>query len=261
METYQAIILGILQGIFEWLPVSSEGIISLIMINLFGFKLQEAIFLAIWLHTGTLFAAIIYFRNEVKGIISNIIECLTLKRLKNNNLTSFLIISTILTGVVGVPILIFGIVKINLPGNLATVLIGLLLIITGIANLSLKKMKSSKQIRTNDAIPVGLLQGFAALPGISRSGITVATLLFLGYSAKKAIDLSFLMSIPVVLIAGIGLAFFDKIVFDFNSILATIFSFIVGFITIKFLIKAAKKLNFGYFCIFIGILSCLALFL
>lgn len=261
METYQAIVLGILQGIFEWLPVSSEGIISIIMINLFGFKLQEAIFYAIWLHTGTLFASIIYFRNKVKEIISNIFECLNLKRFKINNLTSFLIISTVLTGVVGVPILIFGVVKTNLPGNLATFLIGLLLIITGIANLFSKKIRSSKKVRTKDAIPVGLVQGFAALPGISRSGITVASLLFLGYGAKNAIDLSFLMSIPVVLVAEVGLAFFDKIVFDLNSVLATIFSFIVGFITIKFLIKVANRLNFGYFCIFIGILSCLALFL
>ena len=263
METYEALILGILQGITEWLPISSEGITSLVMINLFGITLKEAIFLAIWLHTGTLFAAIVFFRKEVQEILLNIVEYLRSpgRSTEISKLSLFLIISTFFSALIGVSIVILGIYEMNLPSHIATALIGILLIITGIIHLFVnKKEKSSKKIRIFDALPTGILQGFAVLPGISRSGITVSTLLFLNYDTEEAIRLSFLLSIPTVLFAEIGIAFLGKITFDMNAIIAIVSSFIVGFTTIKFFITVAERINFGYFCIFIGILSSLAFF-
>ncbi len=258
MEFYESLILGIIQGITEWLPLSSEGITSLIMINFFNMAFDEAIYLALWLHTGTLLAAIIFFRKEIFDILLNIPHCF-----RNPNkhelicrLTIFLLISTILTASVGIPLILFGIDRLHLPGRIATLLIGILLILTGILQtIKLKKTPISKEIHINDSLLVGIIQGLSVLPGISRSGITVSTLLLLGYDAKKALGLSFLMSIPVVLVAEIGVTLSDKMMFDLNSMIAIMTSFFIGITTIKVLISTAERINFGYFCIFIGILS------
>ncbi len=264
MNIYGAIILGIVQGIAEWLPISSEGITSLIMIALFGISLKEAIFLAIWLHAGTLLAAIIFFRKILRDILLNISACIWRSNQSREicGLTGFLAMSTFLTAVVGTPIVLLGIDKMDVPGHIATAVVGLLLIITGVLQLlKVKKRDLSKRIRITDALPMGTIQGFAALPGISRSGITVSLLLFLGYDAKKALRLSFLMSIPVILGAEIGIVLLGKIAFDMNALVALISSFLAGMATIKFFVTTAKRIGFGYFCIIIGVLSFFALFI
>jgi len=263
MDPIKALIIGIIQGITEWLPISSEGIVALIMVTFFGSTLVEAVFLALWTHIGTLFAAIIFFRNDMGRILRSI--SLYLKESKKSRsfdtLTGFLIVSTFLTGLVGAPILLYSIDKMNFPGNLATAVIGVLLILTGIVQLSAdKKKKIFRQMQIADAVPVGVAQGFAILPGISRSGITVSTLLFLGYSGKKALRTSFLMSIPVILGAEIGLALLNKIPVNLTSIILVVSAFVTGIVTIKFFLKLAEKIRFGYLCIIIGIISALAFF-
>ena len=263
MDIYWAIILGIIQGVTEWLPISSEGITSIVMITLFGFSLKEAVFLAIWLHAGTLLAAIIFFRKILKDIFFNLAAGIGGSRHSReiSRLTGFLVVSTFLTAMVGTPIVLFGLDKLDVPGRIATALIGLLLIMTGVLQLlKVKKRDLSKKIRVADALSVGTVQGFAVLPGISRSGITVSSLLLLGYDAKKALRLSFLMSIPVTLGAEIGIALIDKISFDTNALVAIISSFLAGMVTIKFFITIAEKIDFGYFCVIIGVLSCFVLF-
>ena len=264
MEIIEAIILGIIQGITEWLPISSEGMTSLIMINFFGFSLKNAIYYAIWLHTGTLFSAMIYFRKDLFNILRNIPNCFGKhnESIKICRLTKFIVVSTTLTALIGIPIMVFGLDKLEFSGKVATLTIGILLIITGL--LQLIKSKGailSREIRLTDAAPVGFLQGFSILPGISRSGITVSSLLLMGYDAKKAIHISFLMSIPVILIAEIGITLLSKIKFDINSLVAVITSLFFGLITIRLLITTASRINFGYFCIFIGLLSSFAFFI
>jgi len=170
--------------------------------------------------------------------------------------------STTLTALIGIPIMMLGLDKLNLPGKVATLIIGIFLIITGLLQLIRAKVAIlSREIRLTDAVPVGFLQGFSILPGISRSGITVSSLLLMGYDAKKAIRISFLMSIPVILIAEIGITLLNKIQFDINSIIAILTSLFFGLITIRLLITTASRINFGYFCIFIGLLSSFAFFI
>ncbi len=260
MDLLQAIILGIVQGITEWLPISSEGVNSLILVTFFNKSLSEAAYMSIWLHTGTLLAAIIYFRKQIWKLIKNL-KHYSLKETSYNNLTNFLIASTFATGIIGLPILLYGLDKLNFQGNLATAIIGVLLILTGIIQLFIKKQTLRKLPTIFDGFLTGFVQAFAGFPGLSRSGLTVSALLFRGYKAETALALSFIMSIPVVFGAEIVLTLLDKITINSYLILAMFLSFIFGLFTIKLLTKLAQKLNFGYFCIFLGILSLIPIIL
>jgi undecaprenyl-diphosphatase len=250
-------VLGIVQGIVEWLPISSEGVNSLIMVNFFGKTLAEAVVYSIWLHTGTLFAAIIYFREDVLKLLENF--SLYLKNPKKetdeNLLTSFLIISTFLTGVVGLPLFLFGVDRANVSGAVATAFIGILLIFTGLLQKYSRGSSEKKDITMKDSVLVGGFQAFSVLPGISRSGITTSVLLLRKYEARDALKLSFLMSIPAVFVAEVGLALLGRIIIDAYSLIAVGISLVFGLLTIAVLMKIATRINFGNFCIFLGLLS------
>lgn len=263
MEFIEAVVLGVVQGVFEWLPVSSEGINSLIMVNFFGRGLEEAVVYSIWLHTGTLFAAVAYFRKDVRKLTGNIKTYIKnpKKDTKENNLTTFLIISTIMTGIIGLPLLLFGIDNANISGAAATALIGILLIFTGLLQKYSKRAFEKKDVTPIDSALAGGFQAFSLFPGISRSGITVSVLLLRKYDTRSALKLSFLMSIPAVLVAEVGLALLGKITLDLYSLISVAISFIFGLFTIDFLLKIGGKINFGNFCIFLGVLSITAVLL
>lgn len=261
MNLLEPVLLGIVQGITEWLPVSSEGMSSLIMVTLFEKSLQEAIFLSIWLHTGTLLAAMVYFRREVVGIIRNL-PSYNMKSMGDlNGITTFLIVATLVTAIIGGPLLVFGLGTMEFSGNHAMAFIGLLLILTGLLQRFSKKTgKLKKELKIRDAILVGALQAFAVLPGLSRSGLTTSFLLLEKYKAGDALRLSFLMSIPAVIVAEIGLGVLGKLSFDFYSAVALIFSFLFGLATIKILMEITEKINFGWFCIILGLISVMSIF-
>lgn len=263
MELIEAVILGIVQGVTEWLPVSSEGVNSLIMVKFFGRGLVDAVSIAVWLHAGTLLAATVYFRSEIGKILENVPPYLKNVRADSyySKITSFLIISTFVTGIVGLPVLLLGLTKIDFSGELATAFIGVLLIITGVIQKYVKKPVSGKEVKLVDSIIVGCAQAFSILPGLSRSGLTVSALLLRKYRAEDALKLSFLMSIPAVLFVEIGLGLLKKIVFDAYTLLAVALSFAFGLLTIGWLMRISKELNFGNFCIFLGLLSIASMFL
>ncbi|MCK4714313.1 MAG: undecaprenyl-diphosphate phosphatase, partial [Candidatus Aenigmarchaeota archaeon] len=112
-----------------------------------------------------------------------------------------------------------------------------------------------------DAIITGAVQAFAVFPGLSRSGLTTSALLLRKHDPEYALKLSFLMSIPAVLIAEIGLFVTQKVVFDIFSLVAIAVSFLLGLLTLGSLLKIAERVNFGYFCMFLGLISLLAMFL
>lgn len=274
---FEAVVLGTIQGIAEWLPISSEGMTSLVLINFFGKSLSEAIPIAVWLHLGTLLAALVYFKEDVilitkrlpkyfKGIVSRTriqeIPDSEPARSAGDRLISFLIISTFLTGVIGLPIMLYITEKTEISGESATAAVGVFLILTGLfQRLSAGAKNPKKEPGIQDALFTGIAQGFAAFPGISRSGITVAALLFRKFDSEKALKLSFLMSIPAVLASEIGIGIMGLLVVDLNSLLAVIFSFIFGLLTINILLKVARKVDFSYFCMILGFMSVLPLFL
>jgi len=243
----EQLVLGIIQGITEWLPVSSEGLLVLTQTHLFGQKdLSDFISQALFLHLGTFLAALVYFRKEI------------LKLSKNKKLARFLIITTLISGAVGFLFLqlIKGIEsQVEITGKAATLLVGLLLLITGGLQIKSKNQgkKTQKQLTTADGVVLGFVQGLAALPGLSRSGSTVAILLLLGFSKTESLKLSFLMSLPIV--------FLGNLVLNFSYLSAPAFwwgllaSFIFGLLTIRLLLKLAQKINFGKFVIFFGALT------
>jgi undecaprenyl-diphosphatase len=260
MNIIDALILGIIQGITEWLPISSEGMVSLFLTSR-GMPLNAAIPLAIFLHTGTLLAAAIYFRSEIRDILSDLPDHFKRQDTGSKSVINFLIISTFFTGVVGLPVLLFSLNELDFNGKEAMAFIGVLLIVTGLLQKKgeLTEIRE-KEITTNDSIIVGILQGFAAMPGLSRSGLTTSGLLLRKYDAGKSLRLSFLMSIPAVFVAEIGLGIMEQITFDGNSIIMVATSFIVGYLTIGALINITKRVRFSKFCILLGVLSILPLF-
>jgi undecaprenyl-diphosphatase len=262
LEFLEAVVLGMVQGIVEWLPISSEGINSMIMVNFFGKTLAEATVYSIWLHTGTLLAAIIYFRAELLKLLKNFPSFVKNPKegTDENRLTTFLIVSTVLTGIIGLPILLFGVEKANVSGGAATAFIGLLLIFTGLLQKYSRKSSEKSDITLKDSALVGSLQAFSVLPGISRSGITTSVLLLRKYEAHDALKLSFLMSIPAVFVAEVGLALLGRMAFEAYSLLAVTISFVFGLLTIGILMKIAGRINFGNFCIFLGLLSLAVVF-
>lgn len=261
MDLIAYILLGVIQGIFEWLPVSSQGISVVVLMNLFKVTPQLAIDMSIFLHLGTLIAATVYFWKDIKELFTktNYSNLLKFKKnLKFDNTTQvsrFILISVFFTLLVGVPI--YFLVKQNVTAEMVgalTVAIGVLLIITGLLQVKINKAReAAPKFTTKDAFWVGGAQGLSVVPGVSRSGITTSMLLFQGHNPAIAFKYSFLISIPTILIAEIGLLVINGFIFSPLILVSVAMAFIFGYITIDILMKIARKLEFSYFCFILGI--------
>jgi undecaprenyl-diphosphatase len=174
----------------------------------------------------------------------------------------FFIISTLISGLLGIVLLKmadnFG-ERIENYGNYITFFVGILLLVTAWLQLKAKKggIRTEYDLKIKDGIFLGIAQGFAALPGLSRSGLTVASLMIRKFNPESAIKLSFLMSLPIVLDGNIILNF-DYFKFDANNMVGLLASFVFGLITIKYLLKIAKKVNFGWFIFGFAVLTILS---
>ncbi|MFX1396481.1 MAG: undecaprenyl-diphosphate phosphatase [Promethearchaeota archaeon] len=262
------IIMAILQALFEWLPISSSGQVMIFATRFLGIPPEKAFSLAIWLHIGTMFAVLVKFRKEYKNILLSLIPKSNESEIESVKQRNWLIYSTIATACTALPLyfafqmLISG--YLPLHGDIITILIALFLIITGIILLKRGKNKGTKTLNNlsdknlkKDSVISGLVQGTAILPGISRSGIIVTTLLSSDYEPDSALKLSFLMSVPVV-IASIGVEILvgNYVYIDpLTIVITTLISFVVGYISMEFLLKMAKKIEFGYFCLIYGAIA------
>jgi undecaprenyl-diphosphatase len=260
---FEQIILGIIQGITEWLPVSSEGFIILAKTNLFhsAGTIEEAIRQALFLHFGTFLAALIYFRRDVKELIETISSYKSQPK-ETQKLFSFLLIATMISGAVGFPLIktLSSIAtQMESQGKIITLMIGCLLLGTAFLELKAKKngYRGLCDLKISDGILLGIVQGLAALPGLSRSGLTVSTLLLRKLDKTYALKLSFLMSLPAVL-AGNLMLNFNTLAWSVETLAGLTFSFIFGFASIHLLLKIAEKVNFGYFVLLFGVLTILS---
>lgn len=255
------ILLGTAQGITEWLPVSSKAVIILIKTQFAAgpIVLEEAIREALFLHLGTFLAALIYFRNDVATLFRHLVHYRSADD-TNKRLLFFLAGTTLISGAIGFPLLKLFEKAAGPDGfsaSLLAALIGIFLIATGILQLRSQsgvQKKTTAYISRKDTVLLGITQACAALPGLSRSGLTISALLLRGFDKETALRLSFLMSLPIILAGNIVLNIRAAAVTK-ESLVGLIFSFIFGYATIRALLALARKINFGVFVICFGTIT------
>lgn len=246
----EAIILGLIQGVTEWLPVSSEGVILLIKTHLFSSSsdLETTIKEILFLHLGTFLAALFYFRKDVGQLFNN------------KQILKFLIMTTLISGLLG--IILLELIPNFANARVITLIIGFCLLVTAFFQIKAPSGGYKRPVNLNklDGLILGLLQGLAILPGLSRSGLTVGGLLLRKFDDFYALKLSFLMSLPIVL-AGNLILNWEYFNFSWENGLALIASFGAGLLTIKLLLKLAQKINFGYFVFGFALLTIASVFI
>ena len=254
MEIINAIILGIIQGLTEFLPVSSSGHLEIAKAILGEGKVgEESLLMTVVLHFATALSTIIIFRKDLIEIFSGLFQ------FKNNEAFQFslkIVLSMIPATLVGV----FFNDEIEALFGGALTLVGSMLLITGLLLFLADRAKASeKQVGVKDAILIGISQAIAILPGISRSGATISTSVLLGIDKEKSARFSFLMVVPLI---------FGKMAKDILSgristtdtnflplIIGFIFAFFTGMFACKWMIKLVKNSQlkyFAYYCFAIG---------
>lgn len=271
MNFIQAILMGIVQGLSEFLPISSSA--HLVFTSNFykvlkGIEIvqssNEEVFFDIMVHLGTLIAVLIFFRKDVLQILKAMWHALQTKDWsdKDAKLGLFIMAGTVITVALALPINEIAEKLVYTPS-----VVGILLFITGFTLLyseyKSKKLEQKKEeVDLKTSILIGLAQGLAALPGFSRSGWTIATGLFCGLDRVTAARYSFLLSIPIILGASmvyplIKIDIHEAMQYNWTAIITgTIVSSIVGYLCIKYFMKFISKFSlaiFGYYCIIAGI--------
>lgn len=237
MDLLTAIVLGVIQGITEWIPISSEAMVTLTGRFFFNMSYSEAIGNALWLHGGTMLAAVVYFRKDIYEILMSVFK-------GDRSILIFLIIATFFSCLIAGVLILF-LFSIQINDAYFTLLIGFCLLILSFLYKNKKLNQIDKKINNKNAILPGILQGFAVIPGVSRSGVTIVSLIYEKFSLKQAFRFSFLMSIPVTFLASIMVPFIKQdFIFSNNLLISGITAFIVGLLTIKTLMDLAEKINF-----------------
>jgi undecaprenyl-diphosphatase len=257
MNYLEAIVLGIIQGLTEFLPVSSSGHLELGK-ALFGSSVlpQESITFTVVLHFATALSTLVIFRKEVVQILTGLMQ---FKWNEESKFSMKIVISMIPAAAVGV--FFEGEFEMFFSGQV--VLVGLMLIITALLLLFADKAaKTNKTVSYFNAFVIGVTQALAIMPGISRSGATIASSVLLGVDRTKAARFSFLMVVPLI---------FGKIMKDISSghidfqndqisLLGAGFiaAFVAGLFACKWMISVVRNSKLSYFalyCFLIGVIS------
>lgn len=286
MNFFQAILLGLVQGVTEFLPISSSGHLTLFS-SLFHLHIEQLLFFEVLVHFGTLAAVIVAFRMDflhmfyeiirMAGDIRNNFHIYLYNKFHENNekaytkilynnyrkLVAMLILSTIPTAVIGFLLR-------NLMNTLSSSLLaaGLGLLITGILLFVVDYWKYGdkipKNINPKDAILIGICQGIGCFPGVSRSGITITASLFLGFQRNFAVRYSFLLSVPAIL----GALILELTQISLKTLtISMIFSYlsaaaaagISGYFCIRLMLKLVRKKRFRYFALYCFLVGCVAI--
>ena len=251
-ELLTAILLGLIQGITEWLPISSEAAVSATYSLVLDKPTEEAIAYALWLHMGTAIAATIAFRSELFTTASDVMNA----GIRQSPMARYLIIATLVSSVIALPLLVALNEISEKIGVVIMIPVGLALFITGLLQLRQTGYagRGVESANAGDAVLAGIAQGIAALPGFSRSGLTVVALLSRGISRRDALVLSFIMSIPAGLGAGLYAALDDGLELSAESGVAVAVSAVTGLAAIRVLLRVADRINFGGFVLAFGTL-------
>ena len=251
MEIYQALILGIIQGLTELLPISSSAHLQLIP-RIFQWDIPESFDVA--LHAGTLLAiAIFFFKDWIQLIKGGYKKVVKKEDSTEGRMFWYIVIATIPAGILS--LVLDKVTEVLFDGRLELkmLVISISLIVMGIILYVVdKKAKSTvklEEINLKQSVLIGISQAIAAaFPGVSRSGITMTVARGLGVAREPAARYSFLLSTPIVFAAT--LYKFKDFVFDLPFVVGVLASFIVGLLVIKFLLKYLQKGSFKIFAIY-----------
>lgn len=263
MDPTTAVILGVLQGLFEWLPVSSEAVLTIVMTQFFDRPGFAAVNAAVWMHTGTMLAALLYFRAEFHSLLQDAYRAVTDRpAVERVRLLWFVVAATAVTGAVGGAIYLAGLEAVASFPNLFMALTGVALVVTGLLRLyGGDAGRSMESVGTGDAVLTGGLQGMAILPGVSRSGSTTFALLYRGIPGEDAFRLSFILSVPAVLAANIGINLFSGFAVTPPLLLAAGTAFAVSYAVIDVVLAVARRTAVAYLCFGLAAISFLPLLL
>ena len=169
-------------------------------------------------------------------------------------MTAYLILATLSSAPIGFLLLIGLFEFSDILGAIAMAAVGFLMLITGAVLIKSKSSgtRTRDEVSWPDAILTGIAQGLAALPGLSRSGLTVSALLWRGVDRREALTLSFILSIPASLGAGLYAAISTGYYASPEAAVALVVSALTGFVTIRALMSVAQRLNFGWFVLVLG---------
>ena len=255
MNLIDAILLGILQGATEFLPVSSSGHLVLAQHLIDGFE-QPGVLFDVLLHVGTMVAVIIYFRRDLIGLVTSLWRRDEQAAMQKRMLV-LLVVGSIPTAIIG---LLFKDFFVGLFGRPDVVCI--MLLVTGsllwLAERLRNIVASNQQMSYADAILVGIVQGCAIIPGISRSGATIATLLLRGIDGETAARFSFLLALPAIFGAALlSVKDLDKISDEtvFAYIVGTLASLVIGLVCIHLLLEVIRRRRLHWFAIYCWLLG------
>ena len=257
-EIFRAIVLGIVQGLTEFLPVSSSGHIELAKVILGDDSVaKESMLMTIMLHGATALSTIIIFRNEIKEIFKGLFQ---FKRNEASEFSVKIILSMIPAAVVG---LLFE-EQMEALFERQIFLVGIMLFVTGGLLLLADRAKNTdKKVGFGHAVIIGISQAIAILPGISRSGATISTSVLLGIDRERAARFSFLMVVPLIfgkiakdLLSG-DLTYSDGQLVPILAGFAA--AFVTGLVACTWMIQLVKSSKLSYFSIYCFIVGSLAI--
>lgn len=257
MEVIDAILLGIIQGLTEFLPVSSSGHLELGKAIL-GDNLvpEESLLFTVVLHFATALSTIVVFRKDIYDIIKGVFA---FKWNEDTKFVAKIVVSMLPAAIIGFTFeselsALFG-------GNIK--LVGFMLIITALLlYLADKAKNTNKKVSFSNALVIGFSQAIAMLPGISRSGATISTSVLLGNDKTKAARFSFLMVVPLIFGKIAKDILSGELTYDSQNFTALSIGFIAAFISGLFactwmiaLVKKSKLKYFAYYCVIVGLIA------
>lgn len=258
MSLLEAIILGIVQGLTEFLPVSSSGHLELVKF-LFGNNLvaEESLLFTVSVHAATALSTIVIFRKDILEIFKGLFQ---FEWNESSKFSLYIIISMIPAAFVG--LFFDDMLEQLFSGQI--LLVGFMLIITALLLILADRAKNThKSVGWKEAIIIGIAQAIAILPGISRSGATISTSVILGIDRTKAARFSFLMVVPLImgkiakdLLGGEFIMEENKL---YMILIASLAAFISGLLACKWMISLVRNSNLYYFAIYCLIVGGIAI--
>lgn len=255
MDTINAIILGIIQGLTEFLPVSSSGHIELGKVIL-GVEIEENVLFTVVLHFATALSTIVIFRKDILKLLKGLFQ---FQWNEESEFAVKVIISMIPAALVG--FYFEDQLEALFDGNI--LLVGCMLIVTAILLYFADKAKNTnKKVSYSNAVVIGISQAIAMLPGVSRSGATISTSVLLGNDKTKAARFSFLMVVPLIFGKIAKDIVSGELTLDGSQIVPLSIGFVAAFIAGLFactwminLVKKSKLTYFSIYCLIVGLIA------